>query len=454
MDEFNDIEEVESVPKKRIRFRNNHSHNTHHHNHEQNNQNNNQHNGQNNNIDNNRNNNKYIRRRKRVLFIKKFGFFEKLLILAVLLSSFVIFLSFLINIILTLKGVITPRIFLPSIIIFITSFMFSGGILGTYVPPPPGHHAHFRRSDIFMIRTLAPIVMLALSIIFLFFSLNNIRLLKANIKRAQIICESNPGLSMDQIYNKTSETNYKLEELKYDLIYLFNQNLVCFPKGKCIKIINEENNYICNTDEFIKNNNITDVSCLKINNNDINNEYMTSINNNKNTKLFFENCNELTKNSLSHIEMFKCNSKKNLEKIKYIPNWNEHDKNNIEDYFNNKLDQSMIDIEKNKQMMYIYENSNYDYDLECYNSFDYKLTYFIIKSYYFAYYIISFDWIILGLISLYNFMKFVKNNEMNINVTELRDINGVSNDEDSNRLMEVQNINKNEKYVELSNYSE
>ena len=75
-----------------------------------------------------------------------------------------------------------------------------------------------------MIRTLSPLAMLVISIIFFFFSLNNIQLLKFNMKRAQKICESNPGLSMEEIYYKNNKTNYKLEELKNNLIYLFNKN--------------------------------------------------------------------------------------------------------------------------------------------------------------------------------------------------------------------------------------
>ena len=470
MDEFSDIKEVESGPKRRIRHRNhNHMHDhTHRHTNEQmhdhthdhirnpsdyhNNQND-QHNIQNNienNSSQNNNNNIKLRRitRKRILFVKHLGCSEKLLIPLFLISCFVLFFSLLINIILTIKGVVTPKIFLPSIVIFIATFMFSGGMLGTLVSPPPGHRAHFHRGEIFMIRTLSPLVMLVISIIFFFFSLNNLQRLKINIKRAQKICESHPGLSMEEIYNRANTTNTKLEEQKYELIYLFNKNLVCFPKGKCIKLTNDENNYICNTNEFITYNNITDVDCKKIN---YNNNENISIYNNKNSKLFFENCHDITKNNLSNIEMFECKSKYNLEKIKFLPNWNEKEKIKIEDFYNNKLDNCMIDIEKNKNMMHNYENSNYDYDLECYETFDYKLTYFMINCYYIAYYFVSFSWILLGIVGIYNLFKFVKNDEININMSEIRGINGIR--EENNRLMEVQNVTNNDRYIELSTNS-
>lgn len=108
----------------------------------------------------------------------------------------------------------------------------------------------------------------------------------------------------------------------------------------------------------------------------------------------------------------------------------------------------MIDIEKNKNMMNNYENSNYDYDLECYESFDYKLTYFMINCYYIAYYFVSFSWIFLGIVGIYNLFKFVKYDEININISELRGLNGIR--EINNRLMEVQNVTNTDRYIELS----
>ena len=150
--------------------------------------------------------------------------------------------------------------------------------------------------------------------------------------------------------------------------------------------------------------------------------------------------------------MFKCESKNNLEKITFLPNWNENVKKNIEKYFNNKLDNCLIDIEKNKVMMSTYENSDYDYDLECYESFDYNMTYFMINSYYTVYYFISFSWIILGIIGIYNLYKFAKNGEININLSEIKALNGIP-EEGNNRLMEVQKVTNSDKYVELSTNS-
>ena len=215
---INDIEEVESIPKKRERSRmERHNRQKHH-----------------------------IRRRP--LFETKIGFNQKLLMTIFLFSCFVLFFSFLINILLTIKGILTPKIFIPSITIFILSFIFSGGILGTYVSPPSGQNIQMKEGDLFIMRIFSPVIMIVITIIFLLFSLENIKLLKLDIKKSQNICELNKGLSMEEIYNKLNKTKNELEQLKYNLIYIFNKNLVSFPKGKCVKLNTEENNYICNTD--------------------------------------------------------------------------------------------------------------------------------------------------------------------------------------------------------------
>ena len=427
---INDIEEVESTPKRRIREGNsNLRHNHHHHHNHIHNQNN--------------NNQKHLRRR---VFIKKFEFPEKLLMCIFLSSTFVLFFSFFINIILTIKEIIIPRIFMPSIIMFIITFLFSGGILGSYVSPPPNVRANLRRGEILLMRYLTPIIMSIMSIIFLLNGEKRLLFLKSGMKRAQKVCQENNGLSMEQIYIKLNQTNYELEQLKSNLIFIFNKNLVCYPKGICIKL-NEENNYICNTNEFIKYNNIEDAKCNKINFSDKNNY---SIDKNKNANLFFENCKEINNNNYTYIEMFICESNNNLEKIKLIPNWNENDKAKIEDYFNNKLDNCNLQLDKNQQIMKIYDNSEYTYDLECYNPIDYKLSYFMINSYRITFYFVGFSWIFLGVFGIYQFLKIAKNGRIdNISLEEMKEINGIQNNED-NKLMNGHIIKNDDKYIELS----
>ena len=422
--DLNEIEEVATRPKKRIKHSNNYNMNN----------NNNNHHHTNNNHSNNHNHSHNHRKRK--LFTENFGFNGKLLMTIFLISSFVLFFSFLINIILTIKGIITPRIFIPSIIIFILTFIFSGGILGTYVAPPLGQNINLRQGEILLMRVFTPSIMFIITIVFLIFGLENIKHLKNSIEKAQNICESHKGLSMEDIYISNNKTNYELEQLKYNLIFIFNKNLICLPKGKCIKIINEENNYICNTDEFIGNNDISDAKCYKINYND---EYINNIKKEKESFLFYDNCIEIINNRLGNIDIFKCESKTNLEGINNVQEWNENDKKKVEAFFNNKLDNYTKEIDKLKKIITNYENSIFNYDLECYTSLDYKLSYFMINIYSIIFYFTSFSWIYLGFAGMFLMFKTTNNNnglDNNANRPGIKDINNLEKEEDNKLIIE------------------
>lgn len=431
MDNFNinDIEEVSSKPK--IKKRNRRNNNNRGHNHTRNN-----------------------RRRTPIFISKEFGFNEKLLITILILSILVLFISFLIYLFLTMKGFIIPRIFFPSIIIFILTSVFSGAIIGTYITPP-NKKEKLNKEEIFIMRLLSPIVMLIISFIFLFFSLSNIKTLKANIKRAQNTCELYKGLSMDDIYTKLNKTYFDLDQYKHDLIYTFNQKLLCTSTGKCVNIKSQQKNYICNSDEFIKSNDFSDVKCQKINLNDIQESNLYNSKQDKDVKLFIENCKEVNKNILSIENLFNCESKKDLKNIKFIQN--EKNASIIEVYFDKKLEKCNSDMVKIKQLMTKYEGSIYTYDLECFDHLDYLLSYIMINIYYISYYFCSFSWIYLGLNGIYQLIKFLKkdvlNNGTNIgndNRIPINDINNLDINE-GNSLINSNNEEKNkERYIELS----
>lgn len=433
MENFNidDIEEVESGPKRRIRNRMNTNHD--HHNHS------------NQNLQHHHHHHRHYNRR--MIFTKKLGFTEKLLMTIFVISLFVLFFSFLINLILTIRGVLTPRIFYPSIIFFILSFIFSGGVLGSYVAPPPGKKIAFREGELFMIRILSPLIMLVVTVIFFLFSLDNIKSLKIDLKNVQSICESNKGLSMEGIYNIFNKTNKELEAYKNNLVYVFNKNLVCFPLGKCIK--SNDGKYICNTDEFKKNNNLTDdTKCEKINMNEIQN--LNLLNESyEDSKLFINNCKEINEKIVPLGDIFKCESNTNLSNIKIMSNWNTNDKLKIENYFNKKLNEYDSQITKMKGVIYNYENSEYNYNLECYDSIDYNFCYFLINTYYIIYYFFSISWIYFGINGVINLNEIAKNedNDNNSNNNDNRvEIGGINHHEEEG-LIEVRNDK--EKYIEL-----
>ena len=431
MENFNidDIEEVESGPRRRIRNRRNDNHDHHNHNTQ--------------NLQNHHHHHHHYNRR--VLFTKKLGFTEKLLMTIFILSLIVLFFSFLINLILTIRRVFTPRIFYPSIIFFILSFIFSGGVLGSYVAPPPGKRIVFREGELFLIRIMSPLIMLVVTIIFFLFSLDNIKSLKAELKNVQSICESNKGLSMEGIYNIFNKTNKELETYKNNLIYVFNKNLVCFPLGKCVKSKNGK--FICNTDEFIKYNNLTDnTKCEKLNMNETHN--LNLLNESyEDDKLFINNCKEINEKIVPLGDIFKCESNSNLTNIKIMPNWYRNDKLKIENYFNKKLNEYETQLIKMKGVIYNYENSEFNYNLECYDSIDYNFFYFLINAYYTIYYFFSISWIYFGINGVVNLNEIAKNEDNESNSYDNRvEISGIKH-HDEEGLIEVKNDK--EKYIEL-----
>ena len=109
-------------------------------------------------------------------------------------------------------------------------------------------------------------------------------------------------------------------------------------------------------------------------------------------------------------------------------------------------------MEKIKKNMRVYEDSEYSYDLECYDSIDYKICYFMINSYTYIYYIISFAWLFLGIWGISQLIKFINNDEIDSNISseEINEINGKENEED-NKLIEVQEVKNIDKYMESQN---
>ena len=140
---FEDIEEVETRPKKRKHIHKHFNENNHSRSLEQNSNNNNNNNMQEHNhthdhVHTHNHYHNHNHRRRRVVFAEKLGCSQYLLMILFSLCLFVLFFSFFANVIIAVKQIIIPRIFMPSILIFIFSFMFSGGILGTYMQPPQG----------------------------------------------------------------------------------------------------------------------------------------------------------------------------------------------------------------------------------------------------------------------------------------------------------------------------
>ena len=228
------------------------------------------------------------------------------------ISMAVILLSFITNLVLTIKQVVTPKIFFPSIIYVIFSFSCAGGIMGTYLVPPHRRNNPFRKNELLIMRVFLPAVMLVVSILFLLIGGDNINSLKEGLNKSEDLCKNNKGLSMEEIYIKTNETTNELITQKENMKYSYKNNLFCYPNARCVKYYpntdSNISNYICNSQEFIVDE-LSKIKCGVINLKENSNQFLNNIKYQKNANLFINNCLDLNKNLFkTEINLFKCES--------------------------------------------------------------------------------------------------------------------------------------------------
>ena len=358
-------------------------------------------------------------------------------------SMGVLFLSFITNLILTIKQVMTPRFFLPSIILIFISFLCSGGIMGTYLTPPHKRRNPLRVNELLIMRTFVPSIMLVVSLLFLLLGGGNIKNLKEDLNKSEDLCKRNKGLSMEEIYIKTNKITKELISQKEDIRYAFQNNLMCYPFPHCVNINSDSNNYyICNSQDFIKNESIK-INCGSINLKENSKQILQEIKNQKNGNLFFNNCLDLNKNFFkSEINLFKCESDFNLENIKFSKNLSIASNMNIKEYLNIKLVKILDEIKKAKEIIFKYEKTKYDYDLDCLHHNDYIFSHLLLNIYLYVFYALCVFWIIFGIYSMHRLinlgiegkLEFLddRNDEQRIN--NYNNVNSSEDDGEVNQL--------------------
>ena len=409
---LDDIEEVESAPRCRHSHRHNHTQNNYksvniaynqNHVHGDNNYNNNR------NVGISGGNNDNPNHRRGPSQWTEFGSKQIILMCVFGISIGVLFLSFITNLILTIKQVVTPRIFLPSIILIFISFSCAGGIMGTYIVPPRRMRNPLRKNQLLIMRTFVPAVMLIVSLLFLLIGGDNINTLKEGIQRSGDLCKKNKGLTMEEIYIKTNKTTKELITKKENMKYAYKNNLLCYPNARCVKynpdIEANMPNYICNSQDFIKDGALK-TKCDLFNIKENSNQILDNIKNQKDVNLFINNCIDLNKNLLkTEINLFKCESEDNLENIKFLKNLSIVSDDAFKEYLNNKIKIIIEDINKGNEIIFKYENSKYDYDLECFHPNDYIFLRLLLNVYLYIFYALCIFWIIFGIYSMQNLIK-------------------------------------------------
>ena len=278
------------------------------------------------------------RHRRRRMKMMKFGCIQIILMTIFLMSIGVLILSFLTNLVLTINQVMTPKIFMPSIILIFLSFLFSASVLGSYIAPMEHNQFRIKYKEILITRSMAPIIMFIISFIFILGGDNNIKNLKNELTRSQNICEENKGMSMEEIYIKANETLDKYINEKNKLIYSFNNKLICFPIPRCVRLNSESNKYICNSQDFIINNDETSkIKCDILNNDNNSMNIIDNLKPEKDANIFLENCFNLNINFLvEKNNIIQCESDMNLEKINFSKNITLKSNKNIGIYLNQK----------------------------------------------------------------------------------------------------------------------
>ena len=325
-----------------------------------------------------------------ILFLK-----GKVLIFLFFVSFSITIISFFIFFILTLKHFIIPKIFRPSIFLFLLSFIFAGGILGSYMPNQGKFDQMMSRAERYLFRKIFSLCLFLFSICFVFYGLDNIYNIKKKIRDSQSFCKKHNGNSKYDIYNKANLRKEYVEKSiqKYD--YIIKNNLSCQYEIKCIKE-NEKNKYICNTNNF---NNNSKILCEEFNN--INNNY-----DNKNIKYFIEGCEELKKYGK---KIYKCESLDfNLE------NFNTNYNNHSNDIYAIDLLKYNKENEDLKKVIKLYDDLIYNYDIYCYSDFEYGFCYLLMNVYCLIFYLISLGWVIVGIEEILILIRCRNEDEVNI----------------------------------------
>ena len=135
--------------------------------------------------------------------------------------------------------------------------------------------------------------------------------------------------------------------------------------------------------------------------------------------------------------LFKCESEYNLEEIKFSKNLTHENEVNVNKYLNNKVKKSNDEIKKNKEFVMKYENSKYDYDLECLKNSDYKMSYILINIYLFVFNFIGIFWIIFGIHSMHSLVNLGVEGKLNTSFNERDDSNRNSTNSNINNMIEI-----------------
>ena len=323
---------------------------------------------------------------------------SKTYIIIFLLSIVLLILITIISFILLITNINYPRIFFPVIIIYVSTFICGGGIIGSYGPI-----SNQELNYIYM-RKCASTVMLFICLISLpFFFFQNLNFY-ISVKSAKDFCFENDQKSKGDFYLDLIDEKEKINLMRNNYNNKLKNGLTCFEKQKCVKSILDSDSFICNYnyEEKMKEN----VNCKRI----FETEQLLNNIEDSNVANFVSSCLELIDDNIkTGKELFKCSSYLNL--CKDDSSNNEYEYKEIEKYYekkDKKFKNDLLEVEKKIKQINV---ANYSYENICLANFTYNLILFSTGLHILLNCFISITWIILGILSLLKGFGFIEDTE-------------------------------------------
>ena len=121
-----------------------------------------------------------------------------------------------------------------------------------------------------------------------------------------------------------------------------------------------------------------------------------------------------------------------MENIEFAKNLTENSEQKIQNYLNNRAKENANETKKNREIVNKYENSRYNYDLECLSQTDYTMSYLIINIYLYIFYFLCIFFFFFGIFSMHELINLGLEGKLNFNLNnrydrERNNINNIDN---------------------------